>query len=96
MSSSRRGFTLVELLVALVIFVLVAGSLYRVLNVSQRAGNESEEAIAINPTNPKNIVIFTNIAEGDNGTMAWSASSVARLSRARTSTPRGNDLRFQM
>jgi hypothetical protein len=37
------------------------------VDVSQRVGNESEEAIAVNPTNPKNIVIFTNIAEGANG-----------------------------
>lgn len=37
------------------------------VDVSQRAGNESEEAIAVNPTNPNNIVIFTNIAEGVNG-----------------------------
>jgi hypothetical protein len=37
------------------------------VDVSQRAGNESEEAIAVNPTNPNNIVIFTNIAEGANG-----------------------------
>jgi len=34
------------------------------VNVSLRQGNESEESVAINPTNPKNIVIFTNIAEG--------------------------------
>lgn len=37
------------------------------VDVSLRLGNESEEAIAVNPTNPKNIVIFTNIAEGING-----------------------------
>ncbi len=37
------------------------------VNVSQRLGNESEEAIAVNPTNPNNIVIFTNIAEGRAG-----------------------------
>ena len=37
------------------------------VDVSRRSGNESEEAIAVNPTNPKNIVIFTNIAEGTNG-----------------------------
>ena len=37
------------------------------VDVSQRAGNESEEAIAVNPTNPNNIVIFTNIAEGRAG-----------------------------
>ena len=37
------------------------------VDVSQRVGNESEEAIAVNPTNPDNIVIFTNIAEGVNG-----------------------------
>jgi len=29
--------------------------------VSQRSGNESEETIAINPTNPDNIVIVTNV-----------------------------------
>jgi hypothetical protein len=37
------------------------------IDVSQRAGNESEEAIAVNPTNPDNIVVFTNIQEGING-----------------------------
>jgi len=37
------------------------------VDVSQRVGNESEEAIAINPTNPDNIVIVTNIAEGRTG-----------------------------
>ena len=37
------------------------------VDVSQRLGNESEEAIAVNPTNPNNIVIFTNIAEGRAG-----------------------------
>jgi hypothetical protein len=34
------------------------------IDVSQRAGNESEEAIAVNPTNPDNIVVVTNIQEG--------------------------------
>ena len=37
------------------------------VDVSQRAGNESEEAIAVNPTNPDNIVIVTNIQEGLSG-----------------------------
>jgi hypothetical protein len=37
------------------------------VDVSQRIGNESEEAIAVNPTNPKNVVIVTNIAEGFSG-----------------------------
>jgi prepilin-type N-terminal cleavage/methylation domain-containing protein len=40
-SRSRAGFTLVELLVALVLFVTVAGSLYKVMNVSQRAARMS-------------------------------------------------------
>ncbi len=34
------------------------------VNISQRSGNESEEAIAVNPTNPKNIVMISNIQEG--------------------------------
>jgi hypothetical protein len=33
------------------------------VDVSRRAGNESEETIAVNPTNPKNIGVVTNIAE---------------------------------
>ena len=37
------------------------------IDVSQRVGNESEEAIAVNPTNPENIVVFTNIQEGFSG-----------------------------
>jgi len=37
------------------------------VDVSQRVGNESETAVAVNPTNPNNIVIFTNIAEGVSG-----------------------------
>jgi hypothetical protein len=32
------------------------------VNVSQRHGNESEESIAINPTNPNNIVVVTNFS----------------------------------
>src|SRR2546423_758149 len=31
------------------------------VDVSQRLGNESEETVAVNPTNPKNIVIVTNV-----------------------------------
>src|SRR5436190_14535591 len=34
------------------------------IDLSQRQGNESEEAIAVNPTNPDNIVVVTNIQEG--------------------------------
>jgi hypothetical protein len=37
------------------------------IDVSQRAGNESEEAIAVNPTNPDNIVTITNVQEGFSG-----------------------------
>lgn len=43
----RAGFSLVELLVALVIFVLVAASLYRVLNVSQRTARTQTEKAAM-------------------------------------------------
>jgi hypothetical protein len=31
------------------------------IDVSRRPGNESEETVAVNPTNPKNIVIVTNV-----------------------------------
>ena len=37
------------------------------VDISQRLGNESEEAVAVNPTNPKNIVVVTNVQEGSSG-----------------------------
>src|SRR5512138_1236469 len=40
------------------------------VDVSQRHLNESEEAIAVNPTNPNNIVIFTNIGHREAGLTA--------------------------
>ena len=46
-SRIRAGFTLVELLVAVVIFTLVGGSLYRVMNVSQRTSRTQTEKAAM-------------------------------------------------
>lgn len=40
------------------------------VDVSQRHLNESEEAIAVNPTNPNNIVIFTNVGHAEAGLRA--------------------------
>jgi BNR/Asp-box repeat len=48
----------------------VNGTTPQNVDVSQRVGNESEEAISVNPTNPNNIVIVTNIAEGVAGLFA--------------------------
>lgn len=54
-------------------------------DISRRAGNESETAVAINPTNLNNVVIVSNIAEGaglfeamtmDGGT-TWTARVIA-------------------
>src|SRR5919201_688489 len=40
------------------------------VDVSQRHLNESEEAIAVNPTNPDNIVVFTNVGHTEAGLTA--------------------------
>jgi len=40
------------------------------VDVSQRHLNESEEAVAVNPTNPNNIVIVTNVGHGEAGLSA--------------------------
>src|SRR6266540_7304274 len=40
------------------------------VDVSQRHLNESEEAIAVNPTNPNNIVVFTNVFRREAGLSA--------------------------
>jgi hypothetical protein len=65
---------------------VAAAPAVQTIDVSQRIGNESEEAIAINPTNPNNIVIVTNIAEGFSGLfkavsfdggLTWATSIIA-------------------
>jgi BNR/Asp-box repeat len=40
------------------------------VDVSQRHLNESEEAIAVNPTNPNNVVVFTNVGHREAGLTA--------------------------
>src|SRR5207302_411037 len=40
------------------------------MDISQRHLNESEEAIAVNPTNPDNIVTVTNIGHAEAGLTA--------------------------
>jgi hypothetical protein len=40
------------------------------VDVSQRRLNESEEAVAVNPTNPNNIVIVTNVGHSEAGITA--------------------------
>jgi hypothetical protein len=66
-----RVTSVIAIVAMLVVFLGGAASAKRTtpqnVDVSKRSGNESEEAIAVNPTNPNNIVIFTNIAEGVNG-----------------------------
>jgi len=47
------------------------------VDVSQRHLNESEEAIAINPTNPSNIVIVTNIGHREAGLTAGMFKAVS-------------------
>jgi hypothetical protein len=37
------------------------------VDISQRHFNESEQAIAVNPTNPNNIVVFTNVGHREAG-----------------------------
>src|ERR1700746_3866673 len=47
------------------------------VDVSQRHFNESEEAIAIHPTNPSNIVIVTNVAHVEAGLKAGMFEAVS-------------------
>src|SRR5260221_10328260 len=76
----RRTFTLAFLLVVALCVALIAPSLAARIghaaqlaapplnvDVSQRATNESEETVAVNPTNPRNIVIVTNVVFPDAG-----------------------------
>jgi len=47
------------------------------VDVSQRHFNESEEAIAVNPTNPNNIVIVTNVGHREAGLTAGMFEAVS-------------------
>ena len=77
----RAGFTLVELLVALVIFVLVAASLYRVLNVSQRTARTQTEKAAMQGSLRTGLqVALAEIQE------IWTDENVASAISAMTST----------
>jgi hypothetical protein len=61
------GSVLVLTALALVASPSGGGAVPTNVDVSKRLGNESEEAIAVNPTNPNNIVVVTNIQEGTVG-----------------------------
>ncbi len=76
----RRTFTLAFLLAVALCVALIAPSLAARIghaarlaapplnvDVSQRPTNESEETVAVNPTNPRNIVIVTNVVFPDAG-----------------------------
>ncbi len=65
----KRPLGVLPVLVALALVAIPAGggAVPTNVDVSQRVGNESEEAIAVNPTNPDNIVVLTNIQEGFSG-----------------------------
>src|SRR5437016_13841860 len=66
MKSKKPAFApsvLLGLAASLIVFPLFAGPPTTPANidVSQLSNNESEETIAVNPTNPNNIVIVTNV-----------------------------------
>ena len=74
----RHRFTIASLLaIAAVVMIVLSGraaspksSTPQNVDVSQRHLNESEEAIAVNPTNRNNIVIVTNIGHREAGLTA--------------------------
>ena len=74
----RASHVMVTLMVLLALSAVGKASASNTLNtpippnvdISQRHLNESEEAIAVNPTNPNNIVVFTNVGHGEAGLTA--------------------------
>jgi hypothetical protein len=64
-------------LIALAPGAAIAKSTPLNIDVSQRHLNESEEAIAVNPTNPRNIVIVTNVGHREAGLTAGMFESVS-------------------
>src|SRR5215469_4956590 len=64
---------------------LAAQSHFQNVNLSQRLGNQSEVTVAINPTNPRNIVAISNVDVGNglfkavsmDGGITWTKSVIA-------------------
>src|ERR671937_712694 len=61
------GSLIAVMLVSPAVASTTSGKVPPNVDVSRRQGNESEEAVAVNPTNPDNVVIVTNITEGNFG-----------------------------
>ena len=57
-----------------------------VVNVSQRTGNESESFVVINPTNPDNIVAFSNLASASSIFRGYSTDGGATWTRGTVAT----------
>ena len=61
----RQAFIFTSLVIIVAMMIVLSSDIASAtplnVDVSQRHLNESEEAIAVNPTNPKNIVIVTNV-----------------------------------
>jgi hypothetical protein len=57
-----------------------------VTNVSVRSGNESESFILVNPTNPNNLVAFSNLASENSIFRAYSFNSGATWTRGTVAT----------
>src|SRR5213594_931776 len=76
----RRAFLAASLVTMAAAFVAVPGAVVGSaaaapqppfnVDVSQRHLNESEEAVAVNPTNPNNIVIVSNVGHREAGLTA--------------------------
>jgi hypothetical protein len=66
----RLAVLLVAVLGAVALVATPAGAVPANVDVSQRHLNESEEAIAVNPTNPNNVVVFTNVGHTEAGLTA--------------------------
>jgi hypothetical protein len=57
-----------------------------VVNVSQRNGNESESFVVFNPTNPNNIVAFSNLASANSIFRGYSTDAGATWTRGTVAT----------
>jgi len=70
----RQAFIFTSLVIIVAMMIVLSSDIASAtplnVDVSQRHLNESEEAIAVNPTNPKNIVIVTNVGHREAGLTA--------------------------
>ena len=82
---NRRGFTLIEVLVALVIMLIVTGAIYKLLNTSQRLSLAQAERVSLQSNvRTGSLVVPTSCASSTRSRIGWPDARTTSRGRSPT------------